>query len=110
MFIPLSNIYKASPEYDVTLNEVTKIAFSKEYLEKYRELINEAVKDEKKELEHLLDRLMKEQKELDKKKAVYYKGLEAGKLNMDIVADRLKQIKAEEERITKQRLEAEAFP
>jgi len=41
------------------------------------------------------------------KKAVYYEGLETGKLDMDLVADRLKQIKTEEERITKQKLEAE---
>ena len=41
------------------------LVFSKKNLGKCRELIDESVKDEKKELEHLFDRLMKEQKDLD---------------------------------------------
>ena len=89
------------------MEEATSIIFSKENLAKYRGLIDESVKDEKKELQNLLNRLMKEQKEIDKKKAVYYQGLETGKLDMDLVAGRLKELKSQEEKITQQSLEAE---
>lgn len=92
---------------NVILKEVKEIIFSKENLGKYRKLIDESIKDEKKELQELLKKLMKKQEELDKKKSVYYEGLETGKLDMSLVADRLKQIKTEEERITSNRLEAE---
>ena len=80
---------------NVILKEVKEIIFSKENLGKYRKLIDESVKDEKKELQELLKKLMKKQEELDKKKSVYYEGLETGKLDMILVADRLKQIKTE---------------
>jgi uncharacterized membrane-anchored protein len=68
----------------------------KENLKKYRELINKSVRDEKEELQQLLNRLLKEQKELEMKKAVFYGGFETGKLDMSLVAERLKQIKEEE--------------
>ncbi len=84
------------------LREVLEIVFSKHNLEKYSELINESVSDERKELESLAARIGKEREEVNRKKAKYYEGIESGKLDMALVAERLKQLKDEEEDLAKQ--------
>jgi len=91
----------------IILTESTEIIFSEENLGKYQELVDESVKDERKEIEALLVSLSKEQDEIAKKKAVYYKGIESGKLEMDLVAERLKELKAEEERVSKKKIDVE---
>ncbi|RJX20080.1 MAG: hypothetical protein C4575_07300 [Desulforudis sp.] len=92
---------------DAILKATTGQIFSKANLEKYKVLIDESIKDEKKHLQALANRLAKEQKELDQKKTIYYQGLESGKLNMGLVAERLEELKQQEEQTIKQRLEAE---
>ena len=91
----------------IILHEATEIIFSRENLQKYRDLIDESVREEKKEIQDMLNRLIKDQKEIDNKKRVYYEGLESGKLDMEIVSERLEELKSQEEEITQQRLEAE---
>jgi hypothetical protein len=49
-----------------------------------------------KELKALVESLNKEKDEFSKKKAVYYEGLESGKLEMSLVGDRLKQLSKKE--------------
>ena len=92
---------------ELILKKATSIIFSKENLSKYKDLISKTVKDEKKERQNRLSTLSKEQKEIERKKSVYFDGIESGKLDMDLVADRLKTIKEEEEKITRQKIEAD---
>ena len=91
----------------VILAEVKDKIFSERNLKQYKMLLDESVSDEKVELKETIKALEKEQSELNNKKKVYYEGLETGKLNMDLVSERLEQLKSEEERIAKQKLESE---
>ena len=89
------------------LKEIRKKVFSETNLKKYKQIIEQSVKDEKKELQHLVSRLSKEDKEIEAKKKVYYDGLETGKLELNLVNERLEELKAQGERISIQRHEAE---
>ena len=91
----------------VILAEIKDKIFSEQNLKQYKKLLDESVSDEKVELQETIKALEKEKEELNNKKKVYYEGLETGKLNMDLVSERLEQLKAEDERITKQKLESE---
>ena len=79
------------------LAQVLEIVFSKHNLEKYAGLLEESVKEEREELKALVEGLNREKDQLNKKKSVYYEGLESGKLEMSLVGDRLKQLSKQEE-------------
>jgi hypothetical protein len=82
-----------SDEIDsVVLKEVLKHVFSRHNLEKYSKMIADSVIDEKKELEALVSRYRKEKEALAKKEAVYFDGLESGKLESSLVGERLKHL------------------
>jgi site-specific DNA recombinase len=91
----------------VVLKEVLELVFSRHNLEKYSEMIADSVTDEKKELEALVSRYAKEKEALNKKKAVYFEGLESGKLDTALVGERLRQLKDEEEAVSIKYLEAD---
>jgi site-specific DNA recombinase len=89
------------------LEEVKGVIFSEQHLQKYSQLIKESTEDERTELQDLIKRLQLKQEEVERKKSVYFDGIEAGKLTLDLVSERLDQLKAEEEKNRKQILEAE---
>ena len=60
-----------------------------------------------KQLQAQIKSTSKRQLEIEQKKSIYYQGLESGKLSMDLVADRLQELKQEEDQLNKVRLEAE---
>jgi len=102
------NRYLRGDEIDeVIMNEVQDVVFSEVNLQKYRQLIQESFEDEKKEHQSLLDRLEREQRELERKKALYYEAIEKGEISFDLVAERLGEIKDEEEKNAKIQQEAE---
>ncbi len=91
----------------VILGEVTDRIFTHENLLKYRRLIEGSTKDEIEEQKKIIKNLEASQKELERKKAIYFSGIEEGKLSLDLVSERLEEIKTEEEKNSKLREEAE---
>ena len=57
-------------------------------------MVDESVKDQKNWLKALIDELSKQEDEIAKKKAVYFEGIESGKLEMSLVAERLNELEA----------------
>lgn len=84
----------------VVLKKILELVSSRHNLEKYSEMIADSFTDERKELQALVSRYAKEKEALSKKKAVYFEGLESGKLDTGLVGERLRQLKDEEEAVS----------
>ena len=100
---------QADREHDFPRYGLKKISVStfKAWLRDYRKGGFEALKPKGRSDSGRPKRLDEQAKEIERKKAVWYKGLEAGKFDMDLVADRLNELKAEEGQISARTLEAE---
>ncbi len=92
---------------DVIVSAILDDIFSQSNLKKYKTLIDESVKSEQKEVESSLRAINKGLQEIEDKKIVYFEGLESGQLEMALVAERLKSLKEEEDRLTLRKSESE---
>ena len=94
-------VKKITPKHRVTasLREASRLIFSRSNLEKYRQLIDESLKEEKEELRQSIKLVEAELRGIARKKSTYYEAIEAGKLSFDLVGERLAELKAEEDEL-----------
>ena len=92
---------------EVVLREASKLIFSKSNLQRYKHLIDDTLKEDKREYEQNLKSLDRELRQVDQKKRTYYDGIESGKLSVELVQERLEELQSDESTLIVRKTEIE---
>ena len=92
---------------EVVLREASKLIFSKSNLQRYKKLIDDTLKEEKREYEQKLKAIEKELRQVGQKKRTYFNGIENGKLSIELVQERLEELQTDEKILVSRKAEIE---